>query len=404
MGSCFYKMVKDANQNAASSERVGPDPYGNIALFEKTRNKTKFALSFVENYYPYVYWCGEAWTTGDGLTVLYEADGSSAVVTPDTKVPTLKESDEYKNNYMTFEILPDIAKLVRVPMDENTLIAACVLRYCIGHENFKKSMFLKYLNAGKKGAELAKTLTGWRKQEGVPKRCYFFAAIMVGKMEFSDLLGLRAEGCYLLDWEDIFTYSNGGVLKVDRDSFCKWNFSNLQQNLKIARRQKVTPLNLGNNARQLVRCEFVQNVVSDSILKIIFTPEELSEAAILVTSSANAQNDSSYIAYQRGDYATALRAAERALKLAETDKQYGAAYYNLGMAYLATGKYADAIECLKQSLGHNKTQAAQKALEEAENNPNTSVPVGLVLCIIVSYALWRWGRRQYFGPETTKTR
>ena len=408
-GPCLYRLIKDANRDAASSELITSDPYGNVALFEKNRSKIKFALSFVENYYPYVYWCGEAWTTGDGLTVLYDDNGKKTFVTPNTPIPTMDESDVYKGRYMTFEILPDIANLVRVPMDEKTLIAACVLRYCIGHKNFKKSAFLRQLNAGKKGAELAKTLTGWRQQEGVPKRCYFFAAIMANKMDFSELLNLRAEGCYLLDWRDIFVYSDRG-LKIDRNGFCEWDFSKLPNNLQKAKGPKVTLLNLGRARGKIrVACKLTKDIVPDYILQEVLaeakTPNILIPEIVCPNDSADSQNDISYIAYQQGDYATAMESAKKALKLATTNKQRGAACYNLGMACLATGKYADAITYLEQSLAYNQTKAAKDALEEArqKNSTNNQGLLKVVCAGAVGYAGWRYARRRYMG-KPSKTR
>jgi GH24 family phage-related lysozyme (muramidase) len=224
-------------QQATPQRQVQNDPYGNVALFEASRSKIKFALAFVENYYPYIYWCGEAWTTGHGLTILYNADGSSKKVTQNTPIPTLEQSDVYKGRYLTHEILPDIKSCIKVPMDENTMIAACVLRYCLGHSNFAKSSFVKQLNAGKKGAELAKTLTGWRQQAGVINRCYFFAALMAGEIQYSDLLDLRAEGCYNLRWQDMLVYKNGSP-KKDSNGFCTWDFSKIQENLQKAKKSK----------------------------------------------------------------------------------------------------------------------------------------------------------------------
>ena len=252
---------KDAKEPADSTEKRITDPYGNIELFENSRSDIKFALAFVENYYPYIYWCGEAWTTGHGLTVLYNADGTHTAVTPDTKVPTLEQSDVYKGRYLTFEVLKDVKTLVKVPMDENTLLAACVLRFCIGGKNFAKSSFLEQLNAGATGAELAKTLTGWRKQQGVPNRCYFFAAILAGKIDYSELLSLRAEGCYNLTWNDIFVYEKGEP-KMDKNGFCEWDFSKLQTNLAKAKQPRTVGLNLGKTKGHInVKCERTKDIV-----------------------------------------------------------------------------------------------------------------------------------------------
>ena len=257
----------------------------NEALFESCRNDIKFALAFVENHYDYIYWCGEAWTTADGLTILYNADGTYTSVTQNTKVPTHDEADIYKDRYLTFEVLPDIKNCITVPMDKNTLIAACVLRYCIGGTAFKKSNFVKYVNAGVKDAELAKTLTGYRKQKGILNRCYFFAAILADEMQFSDLLDLRAEGCYNFNWWETVVLckdKKGVCIKkrnpntkkleyvptIDKDGFCTWNFSDLDAKLQKAKEPKSTKLHLDKKKHGKtvnVQCELVKDIVPDSV-------------------------------------------------------------------------------------------------------------------------------------------
>jgi len=82
--------------------------------------------------------------------------------------------------------------------------------------------------------------------------------------------------------------------------------------------------------------------------------------------TCDSQNDASFIAYNNGEYEKALDAGKDALKLAETNKQRGAANYNIGMAYLALGKYNKAVHYLEQSLAYNETNAAKEALSDAQ--------------------------------------
>lgn len=377
---CSPKESETQDEQKPQTEVVTPqvtpvdDPYGNVVLFEATRSKIKFALAFCENYYEYVYFCGEAWTAGHGLTILYNADGSYTKVKTDMTAPTLEQSDIYKGRYLTHEILPDIKSCIKVPMDENTMIAACVLRYCIGHSNFVKSQFVKQLNAGVKGAALAKTLTGWRQQDGVPKRCYFFAALMAGKIQYSDLLDLRAEGCYNLTWKDIFVYNDKGGLKVDKNGFCEWDFSKVRKNLETAKNPKTTRLTLNGKKHVSVECKLTKEIVPNYIWQevsngraaVVAAPQNTTDFATAEQSYTCAQlNDSSYIAYNAGDYETALETGKAALQLAQTNKEVGAANYNIGMAYLAMGKYERAVKYLRLSLAANKTKAAEGALKEA---------------------------------------
>ncbi len=255
----------DKVKTEVGSAKPQEDTYGNVALFESSRSDIKFALAFVENYYPYIYWCGEAWTTGHGLTVLYNANGTYNKVTRNTQVPTLDESDVFKGRYLTREVLPDIKNCVTVSMDENTLLAACALRYCIGSSNFKKSAFLRDLNAGKTGSALAKTLTGWRQQDGVPNRMYFFAALMCGEIDYADLLDLRAEGCYNLKYTDMFVYRKGQP-KSDKQGFYEWDFSKIKENLQKAKDPRTVCLNLGKKKGHVkVECKPVKEIVPEYI-------------------------------------------------------------------------------------------------------------------------------------------
>ena len=77
-------------------------------------------------------------------------------------------------------------------------------------------------------------------------------------------------------------------------------------------------------------------------------------------------NDSSYIAYQDSNYEDAIKFAEKAIKIAKTDKQFGAAHYNAGISYLELGKYGKAVKSLEKSIDKNDTRAAQKKLAEAK--------------------------------------
>ena len=82
--------------------------------------------------------------------------------------------------------------------------------------------------------------------------------------------------------------------------------------------------------------------------------------------SANLQNDISLIQYDAGDYKESLSAAKSALELATTNKEKSAAFYNMGMACVALGKYDKAVVYFDNSIALNKTNDAQKAKEKAE--------------------------------------
>ena len=409
------KEQKDAEKAKTEVEINKPqdDKYGNVALFESCRSDIKFALAFVENHYDYVYWCGEAWTVADGLTVLYDANGNCTKVTQNTKVPTYAEADVYKGRYMTFEILPDIKECIKVPMDRNTLIAACVLRYCIGHANFVKSSFVKQLNAGKKGKELAKTLTGWRKQQGVINRCYFFAALMAGEIEYSDLLDLRAEGCYNLEYEDMLVYESKEikkkgkkktvkVVKEDRDGFYEWDFSKVKNNLEKAKKPRTVRLNLGKGKTVAVECKLAKDIVPDYVWQDVSGGKSSTYVVLPAnedkTVNVDSLNDNSVYAYNDEDYKKALSEAEIALKNATTNKQRGAAYYNMGMSYMAMHKYRRAKDCFEKSDAVNPTKAAKDqinfAQEGLQEKRGKAGKIALVAGLLGAGAVY--GGRKYY--------
>ena len=351
----------------------------NVAVFEASRSKIKFALALVENYYPYVYNDNAGrgtWTTGEGLTKLYDVNGNAVKVTPDTKVPNMAESDVYKGRYMTYELLPKIKSAIKVPVDADILVAECVLGYCVGPGWIVNSEFTKQVNAGTRGPELAKYLTGFRSPKGVPKRLYFFAALIAGQIEWSDLLDLRAEGCYNLTWGDIFVCDKKGNPKKDKNNYCEWDFSKIKQNLEKAKKPKSTVLYTKGGEYKTVACELAKNIVpayiwqevsksgSKSVINKRDKTIDFADAKKL--STCNECNDASYIAYKKGDYKTALDAGISALDLARTDLQYGASYYNIGISYAALEKYDLAIENLGKSLNHNDTKAARNALADAQ--------------------------------------
>lgn len=401
---------KEEAKTEVKAKEIKNDPYGNVALFESSRSDIKFALSFVENHYNYVYWCGEAWTTGSGLTILYNADGTYTKVTQNTKVPTHEEADVYKGRYLTFEILPDIEKYITVPMDKNTLIAACVLRYCIGHSNFINSSFVKQLNAGKKGAELAKTLTGWRQQQGVPNRCYFFAALMAGEIEYSDLLDLRAEGCYNLTWKDMFVYNKNGQPKADKQGFYEWDFSKVKQNLEKAKKPRAVVLNLGKGKGHVkVNCELTKDIVPNYVWQDVSGGKSSKYVVVPVnedeTIDVDSLNDAAWCDYQANDYDNALQNALLALKYAKTDKQRGAAHFNMGMAYMGKCKYGRAKACFEKSLAVNKTKAAQDQLniaqEKLSEKRGKAGKVALGLGLLGAGVVYG-GRKYYLAQQQKK--
>ena len=372
------------------------DTYGNIALFEANRSKIKYCIAFVENFAPEAYYCGKDWTVGHGLTILYSADGkSSRDVVKGDKI-TLAESDVYLGRYLTFEVLRDINECVTVSMDENTLLATCVFRYCVGASGFKKSEFLKQLNAGATGKNLAKYFTRFRRDGGVIKRSYFFAVMMAEKITFDDLLDLRAEGCYSLWLSDVCVCKTKGRtdekanLSIDKDNCAIFKYDNVQKNLERAKITRVSP--------KIGACKMVRDIVPLYIQEELYgknaiaganTSETVDDKIIAhdaaiekyrlgdtlgarndlveLTKSgydcALLENDIAFISYQIGEYRTAISAGKKALKLAETAQDSSAAFYNIGISYEARGNYWNAVKNLQSAVATSPNNTNKKALQ-----------------------------------------
>ena len=417
MVACSPKQPKEGDKDeekpetevVTDTQTAQDDPYGNIAVFEAARSKIKFALAVVENYDPYTYIDGNGnWTTAEGLTVLYDEKGKATKVTKNTKPLTLAEYDVYKGRYLTYDVLPKVKQGFKATADENVLMAITVLGYCVGPQWIADSEFTKQFNAGKRGAELAPYLTGFCQEPGVPKRMYFLAALVAGEVQWEDFLELRAEGCYNLTWQDIFVCNKNGV-PIKKKGYRQWDFTKLQNNLAKAKGPKSTVLHLKDNQTVTVECKLAKEIVPDYVWQEVSsgrhvhvpTPEN---TIALPDANADAQNDISYIAYQNGDYETALSAGKMALKFAETNKQRGAAHYNIGITYLAMGKYGKAVRHLELSLAENKTRAAQTALDEARQkrqsrnrkNGAYAVAIGLGIGAIA------YGRKRYLNQRTGK--
>lgn len=375
LAACSPK--EDGNgQNAEqpTTEVAQADPYGNIALFEASRRKIKFSLAFVENFYDFTYYCGK-WAKGYGITVVYDENGKERDVCPG-ETCTMASANIDMDRYLTYSCLKSIREDVKVPLDENTLLTACVIQYCIGPTCFRNSSFLKALNNGAKGKDLVKWLTLYRNDPGVVKRCYFFAAMVCGKMEFPDLLDVCAGGCYNLWQSDILQCQTIGRtdniknIKKDADDCGIWNFDNLQQNLATVKKPSTEYVTIAIEPQKKTKkreCQFVRDIVPDSIwndvsngrARIVEVPQDT------ITSICDKYNDTANIAYMDGDYESALNAAKSALRAAENKIQRGDAAYNIGITYLAMGKYEKAVHYLRLSMAENKTAESEKALQEA---------------------------------------
>lgn len=422
--------IKEAPKPTTKNEN---DPYGNVALFEKKRSKTKFALAIVENYYPFIYSDGENWTTGCGLTVLYDKNGVGHSVTKKTKVPNISESDKYVGRYLTFEVLPDVKNLIKVPIDDDLLVTFCVFRYCTGGSyDFRHSNFIKAINSGMSRKEISRRITGFRTPKGILKRMYFFAAILEGKIAFEDLLDLRAEGCYNLELNEVCECTRKQDPKtkkwywdpvIDKDGYATWKFDNIDKKLAKAKNPRSTPLTVwnaeeGKKQTKRVPCLLAKDIVMDYIWEEVsngkpdVTPEKTTPAsdeqnepkkeinrkearkihddAVAKSNAgdvngalemllplaetrydnASLENDISYLSFKNGEYDIAKDAAQKALEMSVKRTDSAAAYYNLGCACAEKYELFQAKESFEKSLELQATEQGKASVQKELDSVN----------------------------------
>lgn len=391
----------DAQKKADAVELVvnAGDKYGNVALFEANRSKIKYGIAFVENLALEAYHCGKKWTISYGVTVLYSADGKSNRDVVKGDKCTKAEAEIYLDRYLTFDVLKCIQKYVTVPMDEKTMLATAQFCFWIGETSFKKSEYLRQLNAGVTGEKLAKYLTRFRFDMGGLKRNYFFAAIMSDKMTFNDLLDLRAEGCYNLYLSDACLCRGKGKtdrkanLIIGKNDCATFDYTKIQANLALAKLPRVSKLGVCQDVKDIVPASVRQElygtkkntkvVANNARVENLDEKIKAHDAAIekyksgdtigarddllkLTKTNYNCallQNDIAFMSYKIGEYKMAISSGKNALKLSENAQDSSAAFYNMGIAYEARGNYNDAVKNLQSAVATSSNNTNKKALQ-----------------------------------------
>ncbi len=245
------------------------DPLGHVQMFSRCHDAIKMSLAFVENFAEKAFEDGGGvQTIGYGCTYYLDEKGNgSRVANPVKKEDkiTMEEADIQKERYLQFEVLKQIRENVTVPMDEATMIATCNFAYVLGSTNFRKSEYLKALNEGKTGEDLARYLTGYRVQKGLLSRFYFMGSLLKGDMKVSDFMELTAEGCYNLKPEDVCVY-DGGKLKLDADGYAYFRFDNLKANIEKAQGIRYSAACGGNKCTKVK--EILPQSVIDGVIKM----------------------------------------------------------------------------------------------------------------------------------------
>lgn len=248
-------------------ENVGEDPYGNLKTFENVRDDIKVLLASVENFSPTAFPDGKGvLTIGYGCTFLIDENGvGNREISPIKKgmTMTMEEACVQKDRYLDFRILPQIKNLIKVPMDEETILMTAGFAYVIGPNGFKKSGYLKALNDGVKGEELFRHTTGWRQQKGLLKRNYLTYLRAMRTLPTAAFLDMPAEGCYSLEVEDCCLTDKRGRLKKDGNDLAYFKSDSLSvaENMTIIKRPRVS--------KQLGPCKKVRDILPQSLVQRI---------------------------------------------------------------------------------------------------------------------------------------
>ena len=229
--------------------------------------------------------------------------------------------------------------------------------------------FYNALNGGT-AEDWANTLGNFcAEQGGIYWRRWLQGQIAMGNITYKDLLDLPIKSMYEFwclvgkDKSVFFKTNEDGSATVNPEGLKKF-----KEWIKNPVTKEGKP-NTNKTVRQIINS--VNPEIIKSIEKATFDAPVQDTYFVLFEQirqqySCNAQNDTSYTAYKNGDYDKALKAGKSALQLAETNKQKGAANYNIGISYMELGKYNKAVHYLEQSLAHNETPAGKTALETAK--------------------------------------
>lgn len=263
ISAAVYSAFQTKNKSEQKQEIQAKDPFGNLQMFSRCHDAIKVSLAFAENFAPKAFKDGVGVATiGYGCTYYLDEKGRGSRATSPVRMGdkiTKEEANVQKERYLQFETLRQIQESVKVPMDEETMIATCNFAYVLGSANFKNSEYLKAINRGETGKDLVRYLTGYRQQKGLLPRFYFMGALLNGKLKVSDLLDLNAEGCYNLTIRDVCVYK-GNRLKLDRDGFAEFDYDKLSKNLEKANKSRRSKA-CGNG-----KCQKVRDILPESVI------------------------------------------------------------------------------------------------------------------------------------------
>ena len=175
------------------------------------------AIGYLEHFRPTAYTCRGQWLIGYGQARI---DGK--LVHAGMTISELEAQKEVRKHLRKY-VFPMINSSVQRPLTRGEFIACCLVAYSTGTGAFKKSAFLRAINAGASPEECLKHLKG---SGGVKKRRWVEGAIFMGKINAYDLVNCTAGGCYNFSSSDL--YSNG-VMDLSEEKIDQFLTSSLNQ-------------------------------------------------------------------------------------------------------------------------------------------------------------------------------
>lgn len=236
----------------------------NKQIFLDNINEIKATLCFMENFAANTYLDGnDVPTIGYGSTYFIdekgEGDWSTSKVKKGMKI-SMREADVQKERYLKFKVLPQMIKDVKVPLSPEEMIAASSFAYNVGPGGFKRSKFLKAMNNGVKGKNLARCMFDAKKNNpGLVKRNLFAYYIMQKKVKVADLLDMRTEGCYSLELHDCCATKDNAV-KWEKDGLATFREDNIVANIAKAKKARSSVIG---------KCKLVKEVLPDKVVRAI---------------------------------------------------------------------------------------------------------------------------------------
>ncbi|MFI3241948.1 MAG: hypothetical protein R3Y43_05215 [Alphaproteobacteria bacterium] len=249
----------------------------NLKVFNNNINEMKVFLTFVENCATKPYFDGAGVRTiGYGCTAMIDdagnggdRDKAGVFTIKANQTMTMEEADVQKTRYLKKKTENAILKHVKVPLSDEEVVACAVFSYCLGESRLHNSDFAKALNKGIKGEELANYLGGFREQKGVPKRLYYAALYLTGKINAKDMLNFNTETCYFHD-DDLSTicqFKNNKIIKEHGHIKFKYDKASVEYAKEITKRNRNSPKILNPQGNH--KCLPVRDLLLPEVVKSV---------------------------------------------------------------------------------------------------------------------------------------